>query len=445
MQAIIIGAGKVGFSLAEMLSDQGHDVIVVESDPTRADTVNDNLDVQVIVGNGASPRFQQTLNLKSADLLVAVTDSDEVNILACMFAKQSGTDFTVARVRNVEYAQDALLKTNKSLGIDFFINPEQVTANAITNYIQVPEALNVNFFDARQVMLLEIEVPDKCSIVNVMLKDLSSASRFLITSILRDGDLIIPNGDDMILAGDRLTLISRTEDMVEVEKSMGINRRPVEHVMILGGGRTGYYLAKNLEPTNIHVTIIEKNYTRCERLSGLLDTTIVLHGDASDIDLLQEEGIDEVDIMVSTTEDDKLNVLTCLMASRLGAKKTIAQIRRSDYLPLIQSVGIDVSVSPRLLTSEAIMRFIQKGTLISMAEVNTGFAQIIEVIIGRKNHAIVNRAIKDINLPKGVIVVSILRDGKVIIPSGDDILLEGDNLNLFVAKSSMKKLKRILG
>ena len=243
----------------------------------------------------------------------------------------------------------------------------------------------------------------------------------------------------MILAGDRLTLISRTEDMVEVEKSMGINRRPVENVMILGGGRTGYYLAKNLEPTNIHVTIIEKNYTRCERLSGLLDTTIVLHGDASDIDLLQEEGIDEVDIMVSTTEDDKLNVLTCLMASRLGAKKTIAQIRRSDYLPLI------LSVSPRLLTSEAIMRFIQKGTLISMAEVNTGFAQIIEVIIGRKNHAIVNRAIKDINFPKGVIVVSILRDGKVIIPSGDDILLEGDNLNLFVAKSSMKKLKRILG
>lgn len=152
-----------------------------------------------------------------------------------------------------------------------------------------------------------------------------------------------------------------------------------------------------------------------------------------------------MDIMVSTTEDDKLNVLTCLMASRLGAKKTIAQIRRSDYLPLIQSVGIDVSVSPRLLTSEAIMRFIQKGTLISMAEVNTGFAQIIEVIIGRKNHAIVNRAIKDINFPKGVIVVSILRDGKVIIPSGDDILLEDDNLNLFVAKSSMKKLKRILG
>ncbi|MFP5528461.1 Trk system potassium transporter TrkA [Peptococcus simiae] len=443
MQAIIIGAGKVGFSLAEMLSDQEHDVIVVEQDPDRAETVNDNLDVQVLVGNGASPRFQQNLNLKEANLLVAVTDSDEVNMLACMFAKQRGADCTVARVRNVEYAQDALLKANKSLGIDFFINPEQVTANAITNYIQVPEALNVNFFDARQVMLLEIEVPEKAAIVNVMLKNLTGANRFLITSILRDGDLIIPNGDDIILAGDRLTLISRTEDMEAVEKSIGINRRPAEQVMILGGGRTGYYLAKNLEPTNIRVTIIEKNYARCERLSALLDTTIILHGDASDIDLLQEEGIDEVDILVSTTEDDKLNVLTCLMGSRLGAKKTIAQIRRSDYLPLIQSVGIDVSVSPRLLTSEAIMRFIQKGTLISMAEVNTGFAQIIELIIDRESHPLANQAIKDIKFPKGVIVVSILRDGQVIIPTGNDVLLFEDNLNIFVAKTSMKKLKRL--
>lgn len=443
MQAIIIGAGKVGFSLAEMLSDQEHDVIVVERDPDRADTVNDNLDVQVLVGNGASPRFQQNLNLKEANLLVAVTDSDEVNMLACMFAKQRGADYTVARVRNVEYAQDALLKANKSLGIDFFINPEQVTANAITNYIQVPEALNVNFFDARQVMLLEIEVPEKAAIVNVKLKNLTGANRFLITSILRDGGLIIPNGDDIILAGDRLTLISRTEDMEAVEKSIGINRRPAEQVMILGGGRTGYYLAKNLEPTNIRVTIIEKNYARCERLSALLDTTIILHGDASDIDLLQEEGINEVDILVSTTEDDKLNVLTCLMGSRLGAKKTIAQIRRSDYLPLIQSVGIDVSVSPRLLTSEAIMRFIQKGTLISMAEVNTGFAQIIELIIDRENHPLANQAIKDIKFPKGVIVVSILRDGQVIIPTGNDVLLFEDNLNIFVAKISMKKLKRL--
>lgn len=444
MEAIIIGAGKVGFSLAEMLSTEEHDVIVVDIDPERVDAINEKLDVQVVIGNGSSPKFLKSINIGSADLVVALTNSDEVNILACMFAKQAGVTHTVARVRNVEYAQDKLLKENKSLGIDLFINPEQVTANAITNYIEVPEAVSVSFFDNRKVLLIELRVPEASPIDGVALKDLRSEKPFLITAILRKNQMIIPNGNETIRTGDSLFIISLAKDMPEVERSLGFVRKKVEKVMILGGGRLGYYLANNLEPTDIEVTIVEKKISRCERLSELLDTSIILQGDASDIDILQDEGVHNMDILVSSTEDDKLNVLTCLLASRLGAKKTIAQIRRSDYLPLIESVGIDVSVSPRLLTCEAIMRFIQKGNLVSMGIIRTGSAEVFEVYVEDRHKHLVNKAIKDIKFPKGAIVASILRNGKIVIPRGNDIILPGDYLNLFVARDVIRKVAKMV-
>lgn len=444
MQAIIIGAGKVGFSLAESLSNEEHDVIVIEQDQGRADTVNDKLDVQVIVGNGASPRLQQRLNIGEANLVVAVTNSDEANMMACMFAKQAGVEHTVARVRNIEYAQDDLLKQNASLGIDLYINPEQVTANAITNYIQVPEASTVSFFDDHQVMLLELYIQEDSSLKGVALRDLKSEYPFLVPAIFRTSHLIVPNGNDVIEKGDNLFVISRTNHMIEVERSLGFFRKKVERVMILGGGRLGYYLANNLEPTDIHVTIVEKDYARCERLSEVLDTTIILHGDASDIDLLREEGVSEVDVLIGSTEDDKLNVLTCLLGSRLGAKKTIAQIRRSDYLPLISSVGIDASLSPRVLTCEAIMRFIQKGSLVSQGMVRSGSAEVFEMTVEPKHGRIINKAIQDIKFPNGTIVASILRNGEIIIPNGQEIIRESDHLTLFVAKDVIRKVMKML-
>lgn len=444
MEAIIIGAGKVGFSLAEMLSNEEHDVIVVDINPERVDAVNDKLDVQVAIGNGASPKFLKSINIGSADLVVALTDSDEVNMLSCMFAKQEGVTQTVARIHNVEYAQDNILKGNKSLGVDLFINPEQVTANAITNYIEVPEAESVIFFGQRKVLMIELKVPKGSPIDGLELKDLRSEKPFLITAILRTDQMIIPDGQEIIYSGDSLFIIALAKDMPEVERSLGFSRKKVEQVMILGGGRLGYYLANNLEPTDIDVRIVEKSLARCERLSELLDTTIILQGDASDIDLLQTEGVHNMDILVSSTEDDKLNVLTCLLASRLGAKKTIAQIRRSDYLPLIESVGIDVSLSPRLLTCEAIIRFVQKGSLISMGIVRNGSAEVFEIYVEQKHKHLVNKVIKDVNFPKGAIVAYILRGDKVIIPRGHDIIMPGDYLNLFVARDVIRKVAKMV-
>ncbi len=444
MRIVIIGAGKVGFSIAQMLSSEGHDVIVVEMDLERGNIINDKLDVQVINGNGASPDLQKAIDIEDADLVVAVTNSDEINMLACMFAKQAGVKRTVARVRGVEYAVDQALLKNNALGVDVFINPEQVTAEAISHYIDIPEAKNINYFDNKKLVMLELKIESDNALVGVSLKDIKKERPYLITAIIRDDRFIIPNGNEVIEAEDYIFVMSKTEHMEIVEGSLGFERQKVENVMILGGGRLGYYLAKLLETEDVQVKIVDKNLKRCEFLSAALDTTIILNGDASDIDLLMEEGISDVDILVSSTEDDKLNVLVCLLGSRLGAKKTLAQIRRSDYLPLIESVGIDVAVSPRLLTSEAILKFVRKGDIESLTLIESGNAEVIDLFVTEKHKKIFGKEIQQIDFPAGAIISSIDRNGDIFIPTGSDVIQKDDRITIFMSKPAVRKIEKLI-
>ena len=247
MQIVIIGAGKVGYSLARMLSSDEHDVIVVEPDIERGNIINEKLDVQVVNGNGASPRLQRAIGIGNADLVVAVTDRDEINMLSCTFAKQAGAKRTVARLRDIEYANDIAALRRLMPEVDVFINPEQVTAEVISNYIRIPEAKNIYYFDKRKLMMVELPVAPDSLVNGKALKDLPKIKPFLITSILRDGRFIIPNGNEIIREHDYIFLMTRTEDMKEIERSLGFKRKVIQEVMILGGGRLGYYLAKILQ------------------------------------------------------------------------------------------------------------------------------------------------------------------------------------------------------
>lgn len=299
-----------------MLSSDEHDVIVVEPDIERGNIINEKLDVQVVNGNGASPRLQRAIGIGNADLVVAVTDRDEINMLSCTFAKQAGAKRTVARLRDIEYANDIAALRRLMPEVDVFINPEQVTAEVISNYIRIPEAKNIYYFDKRKLMMVELPVAPDSLVNGKALKDLPKIKPFLITSILRDGRFIIPNGNEIIREHDYIFLMTRTEDMKEIERSLGFKRKVIQEVMILGGGRLGYYLAKILEPMDVQVKIIEQNLKRCEFLSGMLDTTIVLNGDVGDADILAEEGISDVDILVASTDNDKLNILACLLGAQ---------------------------------------------------------------------------------------------------------------------------------
>ena len=444
MRAVIIGAGKIGYNIAETLSKEGHDVYVIEKDEERKQIVEENLDVQVMLGNGADSRLLESIDVEDADLLIAMTENDELNMLACMLAGQYGVKKTVARVRKPEYDRRNKLASNPALNIDLLINPERVAAAEIAKIISVPEAVDVNYYAKGKIVLLELLIEKGNPVINYALKDLRGQHHFLVAAILREEELIIPRGDDQIFLGDRVFVIGRTDQMREIEKVLGFVRRTVRSVMLMGGSRVAFYLAQLLEKRGLEVKIIEKDYKHCKYLAGLLDEAIILNGDGSDIDLLQDEGVQNTDLFVALTEDDKLNILVSLMAKRLGAVKTIAQVRRSDYLPLIEAVGIDIAISPRLLTAEAVLRFVRNSEFLSISVLEQGSAEVYEIILNSRMKRLINKPIRDLGLPKGILIGAMFRNNDAMIPSGDDVLLPGDRIIIFAAASVVRKVEHFL-
>ena len=439
MHAIIIGAGKVGFSIAQMLAYEGHDVVVIEKDEERQSIVQETLDVQTILGSGSSPAVLEEAGVTTSDLVVAVTETDELNIVACLMAKQYGIPKTVARVRDPDYVETTHKSPKFSLGIDLIINPERVTAKEIMKLMEVPEALNVEYFADGQIQLLELRLTESALIVGKKLSELDLAGNALIVAISRSGKMIIPRGEDQLEVDDIVFIVARTEEMIDVEKLMGKSRAAIEKVIILGGGRIGYYLAKLLEEKRIQVKIIEKNRKKCKVISGKLDHTLVLNGDGTDIDLLKEEGAGEVDLFVSVTGDDKLNLLVSLISKHLGVKNTITVIRRSDYIPLVERVGIDVVVSPRSLTTSTILKLIWPKEVVSVSFLGGADAETMELIVPercRANH----RKLKELKFPKGAILGSIMRNNTAIVPIGDDVIMPGDRVMVFTLPEAVSRV-----
>ena len=444
MRAVIIGAGKIGYNIAETLSQEGHDVFVIEKDEERQQVVEENLDVQALLGNGADSRLLESIEIEKADLLIAVTENDELNMRSCMLAGQYGVKKTVARVRKPEYNRNNKLSSNPALNVDLLINPERVAAAEIAKIISVPEAVDVNYYAKGKITLLELRIEKGNPVVNCALKEIHGQYHFLVAAILREDTLIIPRGDDQILLGDRVFLIGRTDQMREIEKYLGFHRQTIHSVMLVGGSRVAFYLTQLLEKRGLEVKIIEKDYKHCKFLAGQLNEAIILNGDGSDIDLLQDEGVQESDLFVALTEDDKLNILVSLMAKRLGAGRTIAQVRRSDYLPLIEAVGIDVAISPRLLTAEAVLRFVRNSEFLSINVLEKGSAEVYEIIVNSRMKRLINRPIKELGLPKGILIGARFRDNDAMIPSGNDVLLPGDRIIIFAAAAAVRKVEYFL-
>ena len=440
MFAIIVGGGKLGFSIAQLLNEEDYDVTIIEAAEDRCRIIDDRLDVITLQGNGASISVLEEAGIAQADLMVAVTGSDEVNMVACMLAKQAGVGNTVARVRNPEYVEDKSSSRNLLSGIDLIINPELVTAREILKLIEVPEALDVMYFYNRKMMILELPINEGSAADGRRIDQIKTEWPLLIVAIIRKKKVLIPRGSDKIMAGDTIYLLARTSEMPNVEKYLGLERRQTERVMILGGGRTGSHLARMLEKRDYAVRLLEKDYKKCEELSEELRHTLVLHGDATDLDLLKQEGADMADVFVSVTDDDKVNLLASLIAKHLGAKKASAQVRRSDYIGLIQSVGIDIGVSPRMLTTNAIMRFIKNSAnLLSVTFLREEEAGVLEFNVTEKSQ-VAGKQLMDLFFPAGALVGSILRNGEVLIAKGRDRLQPGDVVTVFTLNQTADKI-----
>lgn len=430
MRIVIVGAGKVGYFLAERLSQENHDVIVIEGNEERRSIVESHLDVMTIRGNGASPKVLAEADIDKAGMLIAVTDSDEVNMIACMAAKQAGVKKTIARVRNIEYAEQDQTVFNQALGIDMVINPEMVTAVEISQIIRTPSALDVEDFAGGKVRMLEVKIRVGSPFSGKPLRRIDLPDNVLIAGILRKDKMIIPRGNDEIQEHDSVFFIGDKEAISNIEEHFTIKRKPIERLFIIGAGRIGRFLTMMLDKSGIAVKVIEKDRRRCEELAQLIDKPMILHGDGTDIDLLREEGVGDADAVLCLTDDDKLNLLIALLAKHLGAQKTFVRVGRSEYISLMEQVGVDVVFSPRLLTAGVILRQLRRGEIVSVTLVEGAKAEAIEIELPSSSR-VIGKKLKDLNLPQSALVGAVVRNDQTFVPNGDSILIAGDRAVIF--------------
>lgn len=442
MRIVIVGAGKVGYSLAQYLAQEDHEVIVIENDEERRVIVQNTLDVMTISGNGASPAMLLDPEIRKADLMVAVTDSDEVNMIACMAAKQAGINRTIARVRNQEYADKDKFKFNQSLGIDLTINPEMVTALEISRILLTPAALDVEDFADGRVRMFEVKIPYDSKLTNIPLFKLKLPSQTLVAGILRQDRMLIPHGSDVLLPHDCVFFVGEHSAIKKFEDRFTVRKSKLERVMIIGAGRIGRHLAVLLEQAGISVKVIDKDRERCQELAGLLEDGLVLCGEGTDIDLLTEEGVGDADAVICLTDDDKLNLLLALIAKHIGAAKTFVRVGRSDLISLMEKVGVDVVLSPRLLTAGVILRQVRRSDIVSISLLEGAKAEAMEIIVASTS-PVANKKLKDAKLPRNCLIGSIVRGNQIIIPDGESQLKPGDRVIVFALPDTVATVVKL--
>lgn len=449
MKIIIAGAGEIGTELALRLTQENHDVVILEKDMEKIPDITNKIDAMVVEDTGEHISALLNAGVEKADVFISVTDSDELNMMFCLIAKELSDIKTVARVRNPEYSTSRNIVSSRHLGIDIMIDPERMTALEIAKLIRTPEANEIEYFAEGKMELFALRVEKDSELTGKPVSFLPRSPDYLIIAISREnGETIIPKGDDRIFQNDIIYVIKKSAAFVEIGSMARNDKKRVKSVMILGGGKVGLNLARILENNKrngISIKIVEKSAERCRLLSDQLTKTLVLHGDAADINFLQQEDIQHVDVVVSVTGKDELNIITSLLAKKLGVCKTITEINRYDYELILQTLEIDSYVSSRLLVAGKLARLFRKSNVISETILKDGKAEMIELIVS-SNARLINRPLKELRLSsKGLIVGGILRGGKAIIPRGDDVLVPDDRLIIFTTHQKAALLDKFFG
>lgn len=443
MKVVIIGAGEVGYYLAKRLISEDHDVRLIEVDPERCRRAMETLDAMVIQGNGASVGVQLQAEVGDSDILFAVSGLDEINILSCMVAKKLGVKKCVARIRNAEFSHPDAIITPESFQIDLMIYPEQSAANEIVRLVERSAALKiVDFEDGKlQIMALQIK-PDSpivsCSVEHVKANNFQV--EFLCLCIYRDEDTIIPHGNDIYRSGDVVYLIAPKEDIPQVSKIFGYPEREQQHVMIVGAGQLGRLVAAKLSD-EMDVKIIEQDLDTAQLVSEQLSDTLVLHGDGTDVDLLASERIEEMDCFVAVTGSEKTNLLSGLLARYMGVKRVILHLDTSEYLPIMNKIGMDTVVSKNNATVNAIMKYVRRGNVIAVSLFEDIEAEAIE-LVPKEDSLITKGLLKDLKLPNVVIVGAVVRSQSIIIPRGDTQIEVGDKVIIFMKPAMISKIEK---
>lgn len=438
MNIIILGSGQVGASIAEILSREENDITVVDRDRKILQTMQDRMDIRTVPGDASSPEVLSSAGAEDADLILAVTNSDEVNMVACQIAHTLfHTPTKIARIRSADFLAHPELFCKGAIPIDVIISPEQILTNQIQRLIEYPGALQVIDFAHGKIRLVGLRAYYGGALVGHELRELKDhlpSVKTRVAAIYRQDRAIIPTGKTIIEADDEVFFIATQNDIRLVMQELRSIEEAGKRVFIAGAGNIGFRLAQSLEQSGFQVKLIERDPERARRVSENLEDTVVLQGDAADEELLKQENIDRMELFCSLTNEDEANILSSMLAKRLGARRAMAIVNRSSYIDLIESSVLDIAISPRLSTVSALLSHVRRGDVVAAHSLRRGVAEAIEAIAhgDRKTSKIVGRKLSEIKLPEGATVGAIMRDDELIDLSGDALVEDGDHVIVFV-------------
>lgn len=443
MKIIIIGAGKVGYHLAQDLSKENNDVIVIDKNPLALEKAEDNLDVMCIKGNGVSANVLHEAGVAESDLLIAVTESDEVNMVCCLTAKQLGVNQAIARVRDPEYA-DELSLIKEQIGLDFVINPEYAAAEEIARTLGFSSAINVERFASGRVRMVELKVTEDMDLIGKTISqiDRDTASSVLIGVIIREDEVIVPDGGATIKENDLIYIIGKASKVYQFCKLYGKHPQKIKRVMIVGGGRISYYLYKLLTDMGIKLKIIEIDKERCLALADALPNALIINSDGTEEEILLAENIKNTDCFIAATGMDEENLISSLIAKRMGVKKIITKISRSNYVNIVRELGLDTVISPKLITANQILKFVRGNALESLLLIAEGKVEILEFIVDNSSR-LVGKPLKDLDISKNTIIATIVRKNEVVVPHGNDVIESGDRIIVITMEKNIAGLKEL--
>ncbi|MGQ9633631.1 MAG: Trk system potassium transporter TrkA [Bryobacteraceae bacterium] len=445
MRILIAGGGEVGYLTARRLSREGHEVTVVEQDPERCTYLEEVLDVRIVRGSASSPDTLWEAGIRDTELLICATDSDEVNLLACMVGQaESASVLKVANLRTHEVREWRRLCAAVGLKIDLIIHAESELAGRLLRVLGTPGVSDIIDFAEGRVKLFGMTVEESSWVAGKSLAELDRMGppkHSLITMIFRGPEVIIPHGSDVLLPGDQIYILTRAEDLEKVIGFMGLpSNVELKRVFILGGKQLSIWVAQALEKMGVEVKLFERDAARCEKIAGLLDTTVVVHADGTDEATLIEENVKDASAYLAFTNHDEDNIIASLLARRLGAKKLVALVNRLNYLPMAHRLGIHTTVSPRLYAVDRILQYVRKGRVLSVTTFREEEAEAIELVAAESRYT--GKKLKEVRFPRGAIVGAIVRpDGEVKVPRGEESIQPGDRVIFFTLERVVPELE----
>jgi len=451
MNIIIAGGGKIGLTAIESLLPEGHDITIIERDESTLTDITNVYDVMGVCGNGADCETLVEAGIDSAELFIAVTGSDELNMLSCFLAKKMGAKHTIARIRTPEYNDQSLGFMKQQLGLSMAINPDLLAATELFNILKLPSAIRIETFSRRNFEMIQLPLKSDSKLHGLSLKEIREKykAKVLVCAVMRGEEIFIPDGNFVLKSGDKIGVMAKPQEIERLLKDLGTLKKQAKNVMILGGSRTAYYLANLLCKIGNTPKIIEKDPKRCRELCEELPKAVIINGDGASQELLKEEGIDDVDAFVSLTGMDEENILISIFASKQNVPNIITKINRKEMASMADELGLDCIVSPQETVTDILLRYARAlenslgSNVETLYKVMDGKAEALE-FKASPDSALINIPLKDLKFKKNILIAGIIRGRKAIIPGGDDVILGGDKVVVFAANHRLHDLNDIL-